>query len=66
MRNSRNQLALVVGLMAVIGHEIVYRHTGGDDFPVAVLSHAGMDMLLVLFIVGVVLLFPGSLGDRED
>ncbi len=46
----------VVGLMAAVGHELLYRRTGGGDFELSgTISHAGVDMLVVTVTIVLVL-----------
>jgi len=49
------KLVGIVGILTTFGHEVVYRQTGGDDFPLVFVSHAGVDMLLLLALVLTVL-----------
>lgn len=45
-------LFALIGLAVTAFHELTYRQTGGDDFPVLhVVSHAGGDMLMLLGIL---------------
>lgn len=41
---------IVSGLFVTFVHEFTYRRTGGDDFELGgYVSHAGTDMLIVMF-----------------
>ena len=42
-------LLFLIGLLVIAFHELTYRQTGGDEFPVLhIISHAGADMLMLL------------------
>ncbi len=54
------KIALAVGALVILVHDVAYRQTGGDDFePLVVLSHAGLDMVLLTVLIAVVLVIVG-------
>ncbi len=54
------RIVATVGILLIAFHELVYRQTGGEDYPLfSVISHAGSDMiLLVVGLVAALLLVP--------
>ncbi len=54
------RIVLTVGILLIAFHELVYRQTGGDDYPLfGAVSHAGSDLiLLVMGLVAALLLIP--------
>lgn len=54
------RIVLTLGILLIAFHELVYRQTGGDDYPLfGAVSHAGSDMvLLVMGLVAALLLVP--------
>lgn len=58
-------LLTIVGLLVTAFHELTYRQTGGDEFPVLrVLSHAGGDMLMLLGVLVVVAILARKIASR--
>jgi hypothetical protein len=54
----------VAGLILTAGHDYTYRRVGGDDFELwGAVSHAGSDMLIVVFVLTAIAVFwPGDRG----
>ena len=58
-------LLFLIGILVIAFHELTYRQTGGDEFPVLhIISHAGADMLMLLGVLICAALLAQRAGQR--
>jgi len=57
-------LLALIGLALVAVHDVAYRQTGGTDFELGLISHAGVDMLAVVLALSVAAFLHDAWNNR--